>query len=357
MNILLLSRYSRMGASSRLRTMQYLQGLEKAGFQVTVAPFFDDAYLEALYGGNRKSIGALGYYKARLAQLMSRPKPDVIWAEKEVFPWLPWLFERLLLPAGVPLVTDYDDAVFHRYDKSRNPVVRTVLGRKIDHIMAASTIVVAGNNYLAERARKAGASQVKVIPTIVDAQAYGIANLVTPNEKPVIGWIGSPGTWNEYMAPLLPLLSSVAEEETAMIRAVGAAQNVTSTSTLDIVPWSEDTEIQAIQSMDIGIMPLDDSPWSRGKCGYKLIQYMACGLPVIASPVGVNSDIVEHGVNGFLASSEQEWRQALTTLIHDSDLRRRMGVAGRQKVEEEYSLQVWEPRVAEMFHEVMKRQK
>ena len=104
--------------------------------------------------------------------------------------------------------------------------------------------------------------------------------------------------------------------------------------------------------MDIGIMPLTDTPWARGKCGYKLIQYMACGIPVIASPVGVNAELVEHGVNGFLASSDAEWAETLQTLLHDPDLRARMGEAGRRKVEREYSLQVWGPRVAHMLRDV-----
>jgi hypothetical protein len=114
----------------------------------------------------------------------------------------------------------------------------------------------------------------------------------------------------------------------------------------------EETEVSAIQSMDIGVMPLTDTPWARGKCGYKLIQYMACGLPVIASPVGVNKDIVEHGVNGFLAETDKEWCSAIETLLSDSELRRRMGAAGRKKVEESYSLQVWGPRVAQMLRGV-----
>jgi len=104
--------------------------------------------------------------------------------------------------------------------------------------------------------------------------------------------------------------------------------------------------------MDIGIMPLPDSPWARGKCGYKLIQYMACGLPVVASPVGVNRQIVEHGVNGFLAETDDEWREALATLVADPDLRRRMGAAGRKKVEADYSLQVYGPKVAAMLRDV-----
>jgi hypothetical protein len=105
--------------------------------------------------------------------------------------------------------------------------------------------------------------------------------------------------------------------------------------------------------MDIGIMPLTDTPWSRGKCGYKLIQYMACGLPVVASPVGVNTHIVEHGVNGFLAASDAEWRDALYKLARDPGLRQKMGTAGRLKVETDYSLAAWGPRVAAMLSHVV----
>lgn len=357
MKILLLSRYSRKGASSRLRTMQYLPKLAEAGLQVEVAPLFDDAYLDALYGGKRRVANLFFYYQTRLAHLLARPHPDAIWVEYEALPWIPWFIERLVLPSGIPLITDYDDAVFHRYDMARNPLVRGILGSKIDRIMAASTIVVAGNSYLAERAQKAGAARVEVIPTVLDAQSYDRGDPAMLNQKPVIGWIGSPSTWEEFAAPMMPLLLSVAETESVMIRAVGAAQDVISSPTLDILPWSEDTEVASIQSMDIGIMPLADSPWARGKCGYKLIQYMACGLPVIASPVGVNVDLVEHGVNGFLASNELQWREALTVLIRNPELRRRMGAAGRKKVEEHYSLQVWAPRVAPMFRDVSTERK
>ena len=121
---------------------------------------------------------------------------------------------------------------------------------------------------------------------------------------------------------------------------------------LDLVKWTQEGEVPFLQTLDVGIMPLTDTPWARGKCGYKLIQYMACGLPVVASPVGVNRDIVEHGVNGFLAETDAEWRSAIETLLADGELRRRMGAAGRRKVEEHYSLQVWGPRVAQMLRSV-----
>jgi len=353
MKVLLLSRYTREGASSRLRTMQYLDQLARMDITVEVAPFFGDDYLDGIYAERRRTKGIVRRFGDRISLLLRKSQYDAIWLEYEALPFLPWWFERLLLPSGVPLISDYDDAAFHRYDMSHNPLVRGFLGRKIDHVMAASTIVVAGNEYLADRARTAGAQRIEIIPTVLDTQAYRTGN-PTPSGKPIIGWIGSPSTWTEYAAPMMPLLSSVASTEAAMIRAVGAADGVVGSDTLEILPWAEATEVAAIQSMHIGIMPLDDSPWARGKCGYKLIQYMACGLPVVASPVGVNADIVEHGVNGFLATTEQEWRDALTTLLRDPALRQRMGAAGRRKVEAEYSLAVWGPRVAALFRDVAK---
>lgn len=353
MKILLLSRYSRKGASSRLRTLQYLDHLKTCGITIEVSTFFDDEYLDGIYAGRSRSQGLARRFFQRISLLLRKAHYDAIWLEYEVLPSMPWLLERLLLPSNIPLITDYDDAIFHRYNMARNPVIRAVLGKKNDRVMAASTVVVAGNAYLAAHANNAGAQRVVVIPTVLDTQSYGICNLAVKDQKPVIGWIGSPSTWQEYAAPMMPLLSSIAAVESAIIRAVGAAQDVENNATLDIRPWSEATEVAAIQSMDIGIMPLTDSPWARGKCGYKLIQYMACGLPVVASPVGANADIVEHGVNGFLASTKQEWHEALTTLLRDPALRQRIGAAGRIKVESDYSLQVWGPRVAEMFRGVM----
>ena len=149
------------------------------------------------------------------------------------------------------------------------------------------------------------------------------------------------------------MIAPTIESLGAGLRIVGARPDAAREGAFVFEPWSEATEVPLIQTFDIGIMPLTDTPWARGKCGYKLIQYMACGLPVIASPVGVNADIVEHGVNGFLADTEEEWAQAISTLLNDRELRRRMGAAGRKKVEAEYSLQVWGPKVAAMIRDVV----
>lgn len=352
MNALMLTRYERSGASSRLRMIQYGDAFRLEGMQHSCAPFFDQTYLERLYSGQSTRGSIFGAYTRRGSQLRQAVQADLLWLEKEALPWLPWVIEHALIPTGIPLVVDYDDAVFHRYDMHRSSAVRRLLGGKLDRLMSSAALITAGNRYLADRAKAAGARRIEIVPTVVDLSAYTIKPETVPTRPPSIGWIGTPSTWTEYMAPLMPLLTQVAEAHGARIAVVGAGRAAAAHPFLDNLQWAEDSEVTRIQAMDIGIMPLTDTPWARGKCGYKLIQYMACGLPVIASPVGVNAEIVEHGVNGFLASSDAEWAEALRTLISDPTLRARMGKEGRRKVEKNYSLQVWGPRVAQMLRDV-----
>jgi glycosyltransferase involved in cell wall biosynthesis len=326
--------------------MQYIPMLEKAGVEVEVAPFFDDAYLSRLYVGSSTRASVAMAFVRRIKRLRSVAGTDVIWLEKEALPWLPWAIESPLLERGVPIVSDYDDAIFHRYDLHRRPIVRRILGTKIDKVMAASSLVIAGNSYLAERAEHAGAPQTIVIPTVVDMERYEPVAPKVPQARPIVGWIGTPGTWVSYIEPMLPALLQTLEEHDAEMLAVGV-HKYRDQPRLESASWSELTEVDLIRKMDIGIMPLDDTPWSRGKCGYKLIQYMACGLPVVASPVGVNRTIVQHGVNGFLASTPAEWNGALTTLLCNPELRARMGDAGRRRVRAEFALDVYATALAD----------
>lgn len=352
MKALMLTRYERTGASSRLRLIQYVEQLGSQGFTTSLAPFFDESYLRRLYSGRSILAPTLVAYARQARRLLRVGRADLLWLEKEALPWLPWGLERALLSRAIPLVVDYDDAVFHRYDMHRSAIVRRLLGRKLDKLMASASLVTAGNRYLAERAKAAGAQWVEIVPTVVDLTAYTRRPEPFCANAATIGWIGTPSTWTEYIAPMMPLLTNAAETAGARITAVGAGRAAAAHPLLANLPWTEESEVAQIHAMDIGIMPLTDTPWARGKCGYKLIQYMACGIPVIASPVGVNAEIVEHGVNGFLASSDAEWAQALQTLLRDPALRARMGEAGRRKVERDYSLQVWGPRIATIFYRV-----
>jgi len=351
MKVLLLSRYGRLGASSRVRSLQYLPFLESKGWQVEVSPLFSDDYLQSLYSGRSRSLQVLAGYWRRLRALSHAGKYDLIWIEKETFPFVPALAEWLLAKAGAPYIVDYDDALFHRYDRHRHWLIRLIMGRKIDSVMRYAALVIAGNEYLAERARAANARRVEVVPTVVDLTRYKIARLGNHNPL-VVGWIGSPSTCH-YLSKIAPILESLTKEFDVRFIAVGASAESVSGLPMETWPWSEETEVQSIQEFDIGIMPLEDDPWEQGKCGYKLIQYMACGLPVMASPVGVNGQIIEHGVNGFLAQDVNEWEQMLHRLLKDQALRQSMGAEGRKRVEASYSLQVQAPRLEGLMRKML----
>lgn len=351
--LLILSRYDRQGASSRLRSLQYLPWLEAAGFAVQVQPLFDARYLTQLYaGGGRDGLGIACAYGNRLRHLRHSPPPDLIWLEKELLPWLPAGVESLFLPRHVPVVCDYDDALFHRYDLHRNPLVRRLFGRKIDRVMAGSAMVFAGNGYLAARALQAGAEQVELVPTVVDLDHYADTMARSQDAMPRLGWIGSRSTYQRYLRPMMPLFLEIAAQHGALLRLVGS--DAAAAAGLECLPWSEAAEAEMIRGIDIGLMPLDHDPWSLGKCGYKILQYMACAVPVVASRIGANCQIVEESVTGFLVSDAAEWRGAIARLMADPALWRRMGQAGRQRVEALYTVQRWGPRVAALLASVLR---
>lgn len=352
MRVLLLSRYGSMGASSRVRYLQYLPYFRSQGVNVSVVPLFSDRYVRALYEDGARHWEIIAGYWLRVVTLFQVRRFELLIVEKELFPFLPAVVERFLRLMKVPYLVDYDDALFHRYDCHSNILVRWFLGRKIDVVMCHAAAVVAGNDYLADRARKAGAQCIEVIPTVVDTDRYKPRSYAV-NEKPVIGWIGTPNT-SHYLEPLLPVFQQLHKEKPVRFVAIGARMEAFVGTPVEVHSWSEEAEVKAIQQFDIGIMPLEDSPWERGKCGYKLIQYMACGLPVVASHVGVNQQIVEHGSNGFLANNLYEWEQTLRCLLNDVELRRVMGCKGREQVEAWYSLQVQAPRLERMLRVAMR---
>jgi hypothetical protein len=347
--VLMLSRYGRLGASSRVRLYQYLPWLEAAGIAVTEAPFFSDAYVDGLQRGRKDLLESAAAYAKRLRTVAAANRFDLLWIEKELMPWLPGWFETALLPREVPYVLDYDDAVFHYYDQHRNAAVRVLLAGKHPGLMRRAALVVAGNEYLAGFSRASGAKHVSLVPTVVDLRRYPdcVAKSNDALALPCVGWIGQRAT-AASLAPYSALFKSLAAADIARFAAVGIDARSMGLP-MDSIVWSEATEVTAISQFDIGIMPLADAPFERGKCGYKLIQYMACGLPVIASPVGVNRKIVEHGVNGFLAETHEEWESALRALLDNADLRNRMGRAGRRKVEQQFCLQVTGPRMASLM--------
>jgi len=217
--------------------------------------------------------------------------------------------------------------------------------------MSRATVVVVGNDYLGNRARRAGAGRLEHLPTVVDLDRYppAPASAMPPSQRPfTIGWIGSPATAG-YVRLIQPALAEVCRHGRARVVLVGSGPLRLEGVPVEVLPWTEDDEAATVQGFDVGIMPLPDEPWERGKCGYKLIQYMACARPVVASPVGVNRGIVAHNTSGLLAGGMADWVAALNRLRDDAALREAMGQAGRDRVEREYCLQVTGHRLAEVL--------
>lgn len=348
MKILLLSRYDSLGASSRLRCFQYFPYLLSRGIEVSSYPLLSNRYLEDFYSGRPTSWSSVaGAYFGRALRLASARKFDLVWIEKELFPLLPDWAERMLAAFAIPYAVDYDDALFHDYDLHRRLLVRKLLGRKIDGVMRHARLVVAGNEYLASRARSAGAPWVEILPTVVDLDRYPSASS-SSNETFTIGWMGSP-SGTRYVRAIAGPLAEVCRGGKARVRLIGSSPLELPGIPLSLRAWSEETERAEIAEFDVGLMPLGGSPWDKGKCGYKLIQYMACARPVVASDVGVNGEIVDEGKNGYLARTDGDWIRALNRLASDPELRARMGAEGRRKVEERYSLRITAPRLAELL--------
>lgn len=339
MKILYLTKYSRNAGSSRLRSFQYFPYLEKAGLKVEVSPLFSEDYLKQLYTGQSTKKEALKGYLRRFFKLFSVWEYDRVVIEKELFPYLPAFAEVILHFAGVKYVVDYDDAVFHNYDRSPNALIRKILGRKIDTVMKHSWRVIAGNAYLAGRAKDAGAGYIDIVPTVIDLQRYPV-KVRSDSDIFTVGWIGTKTTFEKHLVPCRDWIRALQEVYPQLyFHIVGITEDMDLGPNVRYFPWSEETEVEEILKMDVGIMPLQDSEWEKGKCAYKLIQYAACGIPGVASDVGMNRVVTVPGQTGILASTPEEWMEAIVSLMHNPEERFRLGSNARQKVDAKFCVQ------------------
>jgi glycosyltransferase involved in cell wall biosynthesis len=286
-------------------------------------------------------------YFERIKQLLTCRSYDLLWIEKELLPFFPAWLEKILIQ-NIPYAVDYDDAQFHIYDHSKSKLVKLFLSQKIDRIMANSALTIAGNKYIAARANQAGAKRVEILPTVVDLDRYSLKTVTTNHQSFTIGWIGSPITCR-YLKTVQPVFENLTEKYNCTFTLVGAGNLQMGNVDLDIRKWEESAEVEDIKTFDVGIMPLVNTPWEEGKCGIKLIQYMACGLPVVGTPIGVNQEIINHGVNGFHANNLDEWTEYLSKLAENQQLRHQMGAEGRLMVESKYSLQLAAPKLSELL--------
>lgn len=345
MKILLLHKYGRRAASFRYRLEQYVPYLERAGFECQLSPLLDEDYLEQRLRHGSRVPSIIARAIIRQLWILTRTHDfDLVIVACDVFPYFPGIYESYLAWAGIPYVYDSDDAIFHYYDQSRWFLIRLLLGQKIRKVVRGAAAVFAGSPYLVEYAKQVN-KQVEFMPTVVDLEVYDRSKAFSPSRSGplIIGWIGSPTT-AVCLKQIEPALVRFCRDHDAKVVLVGSGPVNLSGFPLEVREWAERSERDDILSFDIGIMPLPDNAWSRGKCGFKLIQYMACGLPVIASPVGANPGIVTDGVEGFLPRNNDGWVESLERLSRDAALLAAMGAAGRARVEKEFCLKVTAPR-------------
>lgn len=332
--------------SQRFRFEQYFQLLDQNGIQFSVQSFLNKNNWHLFFrpGYLRLKTWALasGAFK-RLISLFTVPKYDFIFIHREAAPLGPPIYEWILARIfHKKIIYDFDDAIWLTDRTYESPIMKLAKWRsKVESICRWSFKVSCGNEYLCEFARKFN-SRVILNPTTIDTQNRHNPELFnlspTNNTKIVIGWTGSHSTL-KYLKDVESVLQKI-EAEYPIIQILVIADRIPSLNleSLIYIPWNEKTEIQDLLKFDIGIMPLPDHEWAKGKCGFKALQYMALRIPAVASPVGVNTKIIDDVTNGFLCASQKQWEQALTTLISDAVLRRKMGETGRKKVTDHYSV-------------------
>lgn len=358
--ILALSPIPEEGAGCRFRIAQFRPWLERAGFALTIHPLFDREFFQLVYQPGRyarKAAALLDRTWDRLRVLRARHTYDVVLLYREAYPIGPPWLERQLARRGVPLVYDFDDAVYLPNTSEANRIIASLKNPgKIPEVLKLCRHVMAGNAHLAEVARRANPN-VTVVPTSVDTSVWVPRTRPRTADAPlVIGWIGTPTT-TQYLLELGPVLQDLARTHSFVLRVSGSVEPVAFPGvTVENVAWHLDKEVELFNTCDIGVYPLPDDEWTRGKCGFKAIQFMACGVPIVASPVGVNREIVQDGVSGLLAGSPAAWKETLAALLTRADLRAALGPRGRQVIERQYSLAVVAPTLVDVFRQVAGRQ-
>lgn len=303
----------------RYRIAAFLPALREQGITVEVAPFFGGK------GGRAKRF-IVGWWQ-RLNLLLRRREFDVLWVHRFA---VPRFGNQVVGWFGLPMVYDFDDAIWFRTAQG------TQRTREWNTLVRLAKVVCAGNRYLQEQAQEAGAIDAVLLPTVVDVAKF--IPVENRTSIPIVGWMGSPATF-PYLQAWLPALDALAQSTQFILRIIGAGVPVSLPhAQVEQPAWSADSEARQVAAFSVGLYPLADDPWVRGKCALKAIQYMACGVPFVVSPIGATADITTHGKEALWASSVEEMRDAVDRLLHDVTLRQNLGRAGRAKSETDFGL-------------------
>ena len=341
-------------ASQRFRVEMLLPLLKAQGIQYDLRPFMTEATWNILYKRGsflQKATGMIGAYLRRLLTILfEAPRYDLVFIHREAAPMGPPFFEWYLARVlRKRIIYDFDDAIWIPNTSSENRLINPFKAFwKVPMICRWSEVISAGNNYLSSYAADNTEAKVLTIPTVVDtAYRYNKFKEHKPG-KTNVGWTGSHSTL-KYLDRLLPVIRKLQDEEEFTFLVIADKRPEFKLKDWQFVSWNAGTEIEDLIKIDIGLMPLPHDVWSEGKCGFKLIQYLALGIPALADPVGVNRDIIDQGLNGFLCATDDDWYQNIKTLIHNKNLRKDMGLQGRHKIEREYSIHSIQSRFLDLF--------
>lgn len=345
MKVLILPKYDSNGASSRYRFYNYLTYFESNGVQCFFKPLLEAGYTTNLYNKRKVLVflqQILAVFKRFFFLLNNDTKYDLIIIEKELFPNVPYFVEEFLLKNS-RYALDFDDYV--AFDYKLNSFKRPLLCNKIDQLARKAQFVTVGNHWYFDEIKS---SNLIYLPTVIDLDCYTNVKQNYNAEKITLVWIGSPST-AKYLSLIIPVLQRLNEKYPIKFKVIGAKIPQVENLEIDLVHWNAETEAKELLSSDIGVMPLKETLWEKGKCGFKLVQYMACGLPVVASALPANIEIVEDGSEGYIVRNDKEWYHSLEKLIVDENLRRKFGQAGRKKIEDDYSYQIWGDKYLKMI--------
>ena len=340
-SIIFFTRYNKQSASVRYRYIQYFNDLKKNYFHVELSYLFNEKFFKKKILLNKLNFFLiLSNYIKRFIKIIFLNKKTIVVIHLELFPYLPSIGEKLLSLKKNKVIIDLDDAIFHQYTNLNNKFLNFFLSNKFNKMFnLKNTIIFSGNKYNQTEVLKMNPNiKTEIFPTVVNINNYVKRIKQNKNKHFTIVWIGSPSTSN-YLKVILNSLKVLNNKYEIHLRLIGSGHIELEGLQFESYMWNEQTEIELISECHVGIMPLMNDDWSKGKCGFKLIQYMACKIPCVASPVGVNKEIIDHEINGFLAKEDRDWIQYILRLKNDQQLYKQFSESAFKKVSQYYSFE------------------